>query len=262
MNTQSDSDGLGWYHAVRELIYCLDRFGVYYLEDARELSHRLKSAPRHGQLDGPGWRETHIQEQELLTSLIRVLSSIENHGKANLSIQQRDHLEEHLDLAIIEIRKQEKRISEELKAHDHTTQAVENYLAELVQTRTGKESEPASPESATSEPVSPESAISGEEKPRLSADIPDADNSSSPQYQVMEKPPRVRAELTAVDRAMIIFAKDPNQTIREVARKVGCHPSLLSRNEKFQNLRSAYMGTLPIGTKSKDRNLEAQADDD
>lgn len=66
-----------------------------------------------------------------------------------------------------------------------------------------------------------------------------------------------QAELTAVERALVIYARDPNQSVRAVARQVGCNHTLLLRDPRFQRLREAYASTLPRGRKSKDGNLEA-----
>jgi hypothetical protein len=67
--------------------------------------------------------------------------------------------------------------------------------------------------------------------------------------------------LSAVERAIQIFLRDTSQSVREIARKVGCNHALLSRNEKFRRLRQAYQGSPPRGTKSRDGNLEAEAED-
>ncbi len=75
-------------------------------------------------------------------------------------------------------------------------------------------------------------------------------------------PPDVPAvQLTAVERAMQIFARDPNQSVGEIARQVGCDRSLLYRDPRFKRLREAYRGTLPKGSKSRDGELEAEAED-
>ncbi len=66
------------------------------------------------------------------------------------------------------------------------------------------------------------------------------------------------AQLTAVERAMLIYSRDPNQSLREVARKVPCDPSLLSRDPKFKRLREAHQGSVPKGSKSKEGTVEAE----
>lgn len=71
-------------------------------------------------------------------------------------------------------------------------------------------------------------------------------------------PAVVTAELTAVEKAMVIFTRDPNQSLREVARQVPCDPSLLSRDGRFKRLQQAHAGSVPKGSKSKDRDLEAE----
>jgi hypothetical protein len=69
-------------------------------------------------------------------------------------------------------------------------------------------------------------------------------------------------KLTACERAMQIFLKNPNQSTREVARKAGCDHSLLSRDDKFQRLREACGAKLPKGTKSKEGRLEAEIEEE
>ncbi len=69
-------------------------------------------------------------------------------------------------------------------------------------------------------------------------------------------------QLTAVERAMQIFLRDSNQSVRSIARQVGCDPSLLYRSESFKRLREAYAGRIPKGTKSKDGALEAEDEDE
>jgi len=68
-------------------------------------------------------------------------------------------------------------------------------------------------------------------------------------------------ELTKAEKAMQIYLRDPNQSLREVAGKVPCDPALLSRDPRFKRLRQAHQGKLPKGSKSKDGKLEADADD-
>jgi hypothetical protein len=60
---------------------------------------------------------------------------------------------------------------------------------------------------------------------------------------------------------MQIYLRDPNQSIRAVARQSGCNPSLLSRNLQFRRLRQAYQSKLPKGSKAKDGTLEAESND-
>jgi hypothetical protein len=74
------------------------------------------------------------------------------------------------------------------------------------------------------------------------------------------KPPE-RVELTAAERAMVVYLRDPNQSIREIAHQVGCDPSLLYRDERLKRLREAHKGKVPKGTKSKEGDLEAEAED-
>jgi hypothetical protein len=67
--------------------------------------------------------------------------------------------------------------------------------------------------------------------------------------------------LSPVERALIIYTRDPNQSIRKIARQAGCSHAALLKNEKFKRLRQTHQGSLPTGTKSRDGDLEAEADD-
>jgi hypothetical protein len=69
------------------------------------------------------------------------------------------------------------------------------------------------------------------------------------------------AKLTAGKRAILVFLSDPNQSKREAARKVGCHPSLLSRDKQFMRFWKAHIGKVPKGSKAKDGTMEAEAED-
>jgi hypothetical protein len=77
-----------------------------------------------------------------------------------------------------------------------------------------------------------------------------------------DQPREPPVRLTAVERAIQIYLRDPNQSVRAVAREAGCDPSLLYRDERFRRLRKAHAGTLPRGSKAKDGSLEAEADED
>jgi hypothetical protein len=70
-----------------------------------------------------------------------------------------------------------------------------------------------------------------------------------------------KPELTAVERAMMLFTRDPNQSIRALARQVGCDSSLLYRDPRIRRLREAHRGKLPKGTKSREGDVEAEAED-
>jgi hypothetical protein len=67
--------------------------------------------------------------------------------------------------------------------------------------------------------------------------------------------------LTAIERAMLILMRDPNQSNRAIAGKVGCHPSLLSKGERFKRLRKAMIAILPKGSKTREGDLEASTED-
>lgn len=64
--------------------------------------------------------------------------------------------------------------------------------------------------------------------------------------------------LTPVDRAMILFTRDPNQSVRTIAKQAGCHHSVLSRSQQFRDLRNAHARHLRHGSKSADGRLEAE----
>ena len=66
------------------------------------------------------------------------------------------------------------------------------------------------------------------------------------------------AKLTATERAIAIYLRDPSKSVRAVARQARCNPSLLYRDPRFRRLRAAHQATLPKGTKSKDGDLEAE----
>jgi hypothetical protein len=65
------------------------------------------------------------------------------------------------------------------------------------------------------------------------------------------------AELTAAERAIAIYLRDPTLSVSKVAEQAGCDRSLLYRDERFKRLRAAHQGTLPKGSKSKEGDLEA-----
>lgn len=70
-------------------------------------------------------------------------------------------------------------------------------------------------------------------------------------------PAAPREELTAVERAIQIYLRDPNQSLRTVAQQAGCNVSLLSRDDRIKRLREAHAGTVPRGSKSED-GVEAE----
>jgi hypothetical protein len=74
----------------------------------------------------------------------------------------------------------------------------------------------------------------------------------------LTSPPQPTAELTAVERAIAVYLRDPDLSVSEVARQVGCDRSLLYRDERFKRLRKAHRKTLPKGSKSKEGDLEAE----
>jgi hypothetical protein len=70
------------------------------------------------------------------------------------------------------------------------------------------------------------------------------------------------AKLTAVERAMMIYTRDSNRSIADIAREVRCDRSLLYKDERFKRLRQAHKGRPPKGSKSKEGHIEAEQDDD
>jgi hypothetical protein len=70
------------------------------------------------------------------------------------------------------------------------------------------------------------------------------------------------SELTKVEKAMQIYLRDTNQSEREIARQVGCHPSLLSRSKRFQSLKEMYereyRNKIPRGSKTMEGGMEAE----
>jgi hypothetical protein len=65
-------------------------------------------------------------------------------------------------------------------------------------------------------------------------------------------------ELTKAEIAMLIYLRDPSQTVPEVASKAGCDSSLLYRHPKFKRLYKTYQGTPKKGSKGKDGSMEAE----
>src|SRR5262249_31300419 len=65
------------------------------------------------------------------------------------------------------------------------------------------------------------------------------------------------AKLTAVETAIEIFLRDPNQSIRQVAEQVPCAASTLSRSKKFRRLLRAHAAAPRKGWKTKEGDLEA-----
>ena len=60
---------------------------------------------------------------------------------------------------------------------------------------------------------------------------------------------------------MQIYARDPNQSVAEVARLAGCDRSLLYRDKRFKRFREACAGSIPKGSKSKEGIMEAEEED-
>jgi hypothetical protein len=70
------------------------------------------------------------------------------------------------------------------------------------------------------------------------------------------------AKLTAVEEAIALFLRDPDLSVSEIARQVGCNRSMLYRDERFKRLRETYRGRLPKGSKSKEGHLEAELEEE
>jgi hypothetical protein len=67
--------------------------------------------------------------------------------------------------------------------------------------------------------------------------------------------------LTRVEKALMLMARDPNKSLRRVAREVPCHVSLLSRDPRVRRMRQAQAGHLPKGRKGKAGDVEAAGGD-
>lgn len=64
--------------------------------------------------------------------------------------------------------------------------------------------------------------------------------------------------LSAVEQAIAIFLRDPNQSQRSIARQVGCSASSLSESKVFRRLRQAFAGQKPRrGRRFTDGRIEA-----
>jgi hypothetical protein len=68
----------------------------------------------------------------------------------------------------------------------------------------------------------------------------------------------VSDSLTAEERCIQIYLRDPNQSLRKIARLARCDPSIPSRSDKLRRLREAHAGKLPRGRKTKEGDLEAE----
>jgi hypothetical protein len=89
----------------------------------------------------------------------------------------------------------------------------------------------------------------------------DIDREEQGSFAQVREPPGGLTELTDVEKAMMIFTRDPNQSLREIARQVPCHHSLLVRDKSFQRLRRAHQGSIPKGKKSREGDTEAEAEE-
>jgi hypothetical protein len=63
--------------------------------------------------------------------------------------------------------------------------------------------------------------------------------------------------LTAEERCIAIFLRDPNKSNRQIAKEAGCSPSILSR-PKLKALRQMHAGQLRKGEKTKAGDVEAE----
>jgi hypothetical protein len=97
---------------------------------------------------------------------------------------------------------------------------------------------------------------SGPPVPRHPGAVPTGRQSATDMQDIPPPP-----HLTAVERALVFFLRDPNQSVRAVARQVGCDPALLYRDQRFCRLREALKGKLPRGSRSKEGHLEAQEEE-
>jgi hypothetical protein len=90
-------------------------------------------------------------------------------------------------------------------------------------------------------------------------DLSGAPNSQNKSAITSDTPAPAKAGLTAVEQAMVIYLRDPSQSVADVARQVPCNRSLLYRDERFKRLRSTCVGQVPKGSKTKDRTMEAES---
>jgi hypothetical protein len=79
---------------------------------------------------------------------------------------------------------------------------------------------------------------------------------SGPPSEHTNRQPAV--ELTAEERCIQIYLRDPNQSLRQIARQAGCDASIPVRSEKLKRLRAANAGTIPKGSKTKAGDLEVE----
>jgi hypothetical protein len=78
-------------------------------------------------------------------------------------------------------------------------------------------------------------------------------------------PPRQRDRgpqggMTAEERCLAVFAYHPDLSLREIANRAGCDPSIPARSERLKRLRAAHAAYLPRGWKTKEGKLEAKDD--
>ena len=72
-------------------------------------------------------------------------------------------------------------------------------------------------------------------------------------------------KIPKIDQAMLILFREPGLTDREIAKRVRCSPSLLSRSKTYQRLRKNCLdlGRMPLrGTKHLGRVDAVDRDDD
>jgi hypothetical protein len=89
------------------------------------------------------------------------------------------------------------------------------------------------------------------------AEIQDAAGLRAPSETAV--PAQLPIRLSAIDRALLLLARNPNRSIRKIAREVGCDPSHLYRSDEVKRLVQASRTQPPPGTK---RNGLAEAEND
>jgi hypothetical protein len=70
-----------------------------------------------------------------------------------------------------------------------------------------------------------------------------------------------QSSLTAEERCIMIYMRDPNKSLRKIAAEAGCDPAIPFRSKKLHRLRKSDVGKLPRGYKTKQGAIEAEADE-
>jgi hypothetical protein len=77
------------------------------------------------------------------------------------------------------------------------------------------------------------------------------------------------AELTAEEQCIQVYLRDPNQSLRKIARLVGCDAAIPTKSKRLKRLRELNAGKIPRGTKNTEgygrhstSNLEAEDEEE